>query len=239
MLVFFAAVFVYNFQRIFYKPTLDSSLISIRRKWIFNHQTSVKLLTIAGCTGVAVTFFFNNYKILLYLSPLLILSLLYFLPFVKLRRTPWLKLLTLVLVWTMVTSVVPLLLGGAELFTLKSFLHIILRFCFLTAICIPFDIRDIHIDKADLVTTVPQLIGENKARQLAMGFMFLYIILIIPEYLFGMVNLKIFIALIISAVINAVLVLMSSSNRSEYFYVAVIDGTMILQGLMLLLVYYL
>ncbi len=139
----------------------------------------------------------------------------------------------------MVTSVVPLLLGGAELFTLKSFLHIILRFCFLTAICIPFDIRDIHIDKADLVTTVPQLIGENKARQLAMGFMFLYIILIIPEYLFGMVNLKIFIALIISAVINAVLVLMSSSNRSEYFYVAVIDGTMILQGLMLLLVYYL
>jgi hypothetical protein len=54
-----------------------------------------------------------------------------------------------------------------------------------------------------------------------------------------MVNFKIFSALMLSAIINALLVLMSSSKRSEYFYTAGIDGTMILQGALLLLSYYL
>jgi 4-hydroxybenzoate polyprenyltransferase len=236
LLSFFATLFVYNFQRVFYKPQEDIRLHSSRRKWIFQNQLLIKILSAIGFLGVGITFFYNDPKIIFYLSPLLILSLAYFLPFVKLRKSPWFKLLTLVIVWTMVTAVVPILLNDSEPFTKNSLLHIVVRFCFMMAICIPFDIRDLAIDAADNVSTLPHLFGENKTRNIAVAFMFIYVLLIIPEYTSGMLNIKIFITLLISALVNGILVFMSSSKRSEYFYVAGIDGTMILQGVMLMVV---
>ncbi|MES2592953.1 MAG: UbiA family prenyltransferase [Bacteroidota bacterium] len=236
-LVFFATLFVYNFQRVFYKKSQDTSLNSIRRVWIFKNQQTIKLLIAIGMVGSVITFFLNDIILLLYLSPLLLLSVIYFAPFVKLRKSPWLKLLTLVFVWTMVTAVLPCLLSNSGL-TENNVLHIFIRFFFMVAICIPFDIRDLRIDKADSVSTIPHLIGEDKARWLAFGCMLFYMILIIPEYTVGMISLEVFIALQIAAVINSVLVLKSTSRRSEYFYVAGIDGTMIIQGVLLMLVYY-
>lgn len=235
LLVFFSTLFVYNLQRIFYKSQKDVSLHSIRRKWIFKNQVSIKLLAFSGLLGVIITFFYNNIKVAFYLSPLLILSLAYFLPWIKLRKSPWFKLLTLVLVWTIVTSVVPILLGSSEVITKYHLLHIAVRFVFMMAICIPFDIRDLLVDAADNVSTIPHLMGENKTRWFATSWMLVYIFLIILEFSSGMVNSNIFYALLFSALINAVIVFMSNSKRSEYFYVAGIDGTMILQGVLLLL----
>ena len=238
-LVFFATLFVYNFQRVFYKSPQDNSLNSIRRKWIFTNQITIKLLALVGFIGVLVCLFFSRNRMgLLYLSPLLVLSLLYFLPFIKLRKKPLLKLLTLSMVWTAATAVVPILLSSTEPFTQDNLLHILVRFCFMVAICIPFDIRDLQIDKTDSVSTIPHVLGENNAKWLAFVCMLIYIGLIFLEYSFGIFGLKVFLALLLSAVVNSVLVLMSSSERSEYFYVAGLDGTMILQGVLLMIAYY-
>ena len=235
LLTFFSTLFIYNLQRIFYKSQKDISLHSIRRKWIFENQFSIKLLAFIGFGGICATFFYNDIKVAFYLSPLLILSLAYFLPWIKLRKSPWFKLLTLVLVWTMVTSVVPILLGSSEVITKHHLLHIVVRFCFMMAICIPFDIRDLLIDAADNISTIPHLMGENKTRWFATSWMLIYILLIIFEFVSGMFNAPQFYALLFSALINTVIVFMSNSKRSEYFYVAGIDGTMILQGVLLLL----
>ena len=237
-LVFFATIFLYNFQRIFYRPQEDISLHSVRRKWIFTHQGQIKLLAAIGFCGVAVTFFMNDMKIILYLSPLLLMSIAYFAPFIRLRKSPWIKLLTLVGVWTMVTAVVPVLLGPEALLNRENLLHIAIRLCFMLAICLPFDIRDLEIDKADQVSTIPHVLGESRTRWLAVIFMFLYIILILPEYTEGMFSMPVAIALLASAFINTILVFMSNSSRDEYFYVAGIDGTMILQGVFVALAYY-
>jgi hypothetical protein len=235
VLVFFATLFIYNLQRFFYKPQLDNTLNSIRRKWIFENIKVVKSLTIIGFIGVSITFFYNDYHIVFYLSPLLLLSVAYFVPAIKLRKSSFFKLFTLVLVWTMVTAVLPVLLNDLDLFSKNNLLHILLRFCFMMAICIPFDIRDMQVDAADNVATLPQLIGEKNTKLLAVTFMLLYIILIIPEYTLGIINTKIALALLLSAVVNLIIVAMSSSKRGEYFYIAAIDGTMILQGFMLIM----
>jgi 4-hydroxybenzoate polyprenyltransferase len=234
-LVFFATLFIYNFQRIFYHPKEDRSLHSVRRKWIFNHQLAIKVLAATGFLGVAVLFFFNDHKILLYLSPLLLLSIAYFAPFVKLRKSPWFKLLTLVTVWTVTTAVVPIQLGPELITNNQNLLHIMVRFSFMMAICIPFDIRDLEIDRAENVLTLPQRMGVNKTRWLAVVFMFLYIFLILPEYLMDLFSFPVFIALIASAFINTIFVFRSTPERTEYFYVAGLDGTMILQGVLLML----
>lgn len=230
-LVFFATLFVYNFQRFFYEPQLDKALTSIRRKWIFENQTTVKVLTFIGFVGVSVAYYFNDYNIIYYLSPLLILSLAYFVSFLKLRKNPVFKLLTLTIVWTMVTAVLPVLMNGGDAFADTSLVHFALRFCFMLAICIPFDIRDLQVDVADEVYTLPHVIGEKNARWLAFAFMLAYMAFVILEYNWALIDLKIAVALLLSAIVNTVPILMSNPKRDEYFYVAWIDGTMILQGL--------
>lgn len=234
-LAFFATLFIYNLQRLFYSFQKDSTLLSIRRKWIFENQLSTKTLSALGFTGVIITFYFNDYKIVFYLLPLLILSIAYFLPFIKLRKNPWFKLFTLAIVWTTVTVIIPSVLCNIDLFSINFILHFFVRLTFIIAICIPFDIRDMKIDKAENIFTIPQRFGENKARWTAFGFMLLNILLIAGEFISEMFTVKIFIALMITAIINAAIVFMSSSKRSEYFYTALLDGTMILQGVLIML----
>ncbi len=239
LLSFFATIFVYNLQRIFYKMPERKALVSIRRKWVYENQVAIKFLTVVGLCGVGVTFFYTDYRILFYLSPLLLLSVAYFLPAIKLRKNSWFKLLTLSLVWTTVTAVVPMRLVHHDLFSTECILHFFVRWTFMIAICIPFDIRDMEVDKAENITTFSQKLGEQKTRWIAFAFMVLYIICISAEYYLQMFPLKILIALLFTAIINAVIVLMSSSKRGEYFYTALLDGTMILQGFVLVGVYYL
>lgn len=235
VLVFFATLFVYNLQRIFYKKQNAIPFQSVRRNWIAENQGAVKLLAFIGFLGVSVLFFYNDTKIIFYLSPLLLLSLFYFLPFIKLRKKAWLKLIVLSLVWTIVTSVVPILLNGEGVIEKNQVLHIATRFCFMIAICIPFDIRDLQVDKSESISTLPILYGEKKTRAIAIVFMLLYIFLIFLEFFSGMFEIKIFVALLISAIINTVLVFMTNSKRNEYFYTAALDGTMVVQGGLLIL----
>lgn len=96
-----------------------------------------------------------------------------------------------------------------------------------------------EVDKAENIFTLSQKLGENKTRWIALGFMLIYILLIIAEYFLEMFSMKIFVTLMLTAIANAIIVFMSSSKRSEYFYTALLDGTMILQGVVLVAVNYL
>lgn len=238
LLVFFATLFVYNFQRIFYVPQENTALHSVRREWIFRNSLAIKILAGIGFTGVLITFFLVDFSIVFYLSPLLLLSLAYFAPFVKLRKNAFFKLLTLVIVWTVATAVVPILLAQHSLLDTKNVLHLLIRFCFMTAICIPFDIRDLKVDEADQISTIPRILGENRTRWLAFIFMIAYVALIILDHRLSLLSTAVFVMLLLSAILNTILVVMSSSRRSEYFFTAGIDGTMILQGVLLLLANY-
>jgi len=235
MLSFFATLFIYNLQRIFYTVREDNNLLSTRRKWISKNQFWVKSLCITGLAGVVATFFFNDHKILFYLSPLLLLSIAYFLPAIKLRQNIFFKLLTLALVWTTVTAIIPTILYQGADFSTNDLLHFFTRFIFMIAICIPFDIRDLKIDQTENISTLAQKFGEQHTRMIALGCMFIYFALIVSGFMQGMFAEKTGIAFMISAIINAILVFMTNSKRGEYFYVVLIDGTMILQGVALMI----
>jgi 4-hydroxybenzoate polyprenyltransferase len=235
VLVFFSTLFIYNFQRFFYKKNANTTLHSIRREWIFTHQTTIKTIAIISIIGVLSSFWLNhNYKLLLYLSPLLIVSLLYF-SFAELRKKPATKLLTLVSVWVITTSVIPIILSNNAVLTSSAILHIAARFCFMMAICIPFDIRDLAIDSADNITTLPQRIGEKKAISLAVIFIGIHATIVLFEFYVNFLSLQHILALLISASCTALLISKTKSTRNEYFFVAGLDGTMILQGFLILL----
>ena len=231
--VFFSTLFIYNLQRIFYKQTENKSYNSIRRTWVFENQTTIKLLTLVGFVGMGISFFFNDFRILFYLSPLFILSLAYFIPVVKLRKNAWFKLITLVVVWTMTTAIVPQLLNGFLINT-AFIIHALTRFCFMLAICIPFDIRDMGIDKAENVSTLPLQYGEKTTRNLALICIILYIVFIVTENFTSVISLSVLSGLLLSTTATLFFIAFCNSKRSEYYFVAGIDGTMILQGAILI-----
>lgn len=235
LLVFFATLFIYNFQRLFYKNTSNYEGGSIRRSWISKNQHVIKVQTAIGFAGTCITFLYCDYKLIFYLSPLLLLSIVYFIPFVKLRKHPLLKLFTLALVWTMVTATTPLLLANESIIA-SNLLHIAERFLFMVAICIPFDIRDLQIDKKENVQTLPHIIGEIKAKNMALICILFSGILLGLEYMSGVIPTKTLTALLLSTIISALLIVTTHSKRSEYFYVAGIDGTMLIQGFLILAV---
>lgn len=235
LLVFFASLFVYNFQRIFYRKDAETQQQSIRRTWIGNHQGILILLSLIGMGGVLILLFFLPFILFAYLSPLLLLSLAYFVPGIKLRQHPWMKLFTLVSVWTIVTALVPLLLENRNLLEASSLFHLLRRWLFIAAICLPFDIRDMHIDARDGVRTVPLVLNEKRTRYLATFMILLFCSLLFLEIKKGLIAPCVFDVLLITSLLTTVIVMMSTSKRSEYFYVAGIDGTMILQGAALML----
>lgn len=236
ILVFFASLFVYNFQRIFYRTDIEKHRASIRRKWLHSHPLQIRILAFIGLAGVGISMFFNSFVLVLYLSPLLFLSIAYFIPGIKLRKNPWVKLLTLVTVWTLVTALVPLLLAGYSLDNPFLWLHTTLRFLFMAGICLPFDIRDIEVDKADAVTTLPHVLSSKKTTLLATIVLLVYLAGLGFAYFLHMFNGVIFLTMLFTGLINTVIVALTNENRSEYFYVAGIDGTMIVQGALLMLV---
>ena len=134
----------------------------------------------------------------------------------------------------MVTATTPLLLIN-ESITASDFLHIAERFFFMIAICIPFDIRDLQIDKKESIQTLPHFIGESNAKKIALLCIFISGIALLMEYVGETINIKTFTALIISTIVTAIFIAKTNTKRSEYFYVAGIDGTMLIQGMLILM----
>lgn len=133
----------------------------------------------------------------------------------------------------MVTATTPLLLTNEPIFT-NNLIHIIERFFFMIAICIPFDIRDFEIDKSENVQTIAHLLGNDKAKKTALSCIFTSTVLIFIEYGTGIINEKMLIALLISIIVATLLIAATNSKKGEYFYLAGIDGTMLIQGILVI-----
>src|SRR5690606_344192 len=109
-----------------------------------------------------------------------ILSVLYVLPLLpfgtRLRDFGILKILTLTMVWTLVTAALPIFYYG-QLFQ-DFYLEIIIRFVFMLVLCVAFDIRDMAIDGEMQIQTLPNIIGKNKS------YLLIKILLFILSFLF-------------------------------------------------------
>ena len=230
LLVFSATLIVYNLQRIFYASIPASSGNSKRRIWIAKNQFLVKLFALVGLGGLVVSLLFHSWQIVLYMGPVLLLSILYF-SFLNLRNTALSKLLTLVMVWVLVSAVVPIQMYAAQTNIWHYWLHVIGRFCFMAAICIPFDSRDLAIDAADNIDTIPQRIGERNSRWLALFFVFIHLVVLLLEWQQAYIDDAQMLALFLSGMATSVIVYYSSSDKSDYYYVLGLDGTMLMQGM--------
>ena len=110
---------------------------------------------------------------LIYFFPFAVLTVVYIVPFLggfqkNLRRVSYLKIFLVAIVWSGVTSTIPLIVGKHQ-YDYNIILLFIQRMLFILVLILPFEIRDMQLDFKNL-KTLPQKIGIEKTKKV--GFIY-------------------------------------------------------------------
>ncbi|KMQ68828.1 hypothetical protein ACM39_05960 [Chryseobacterium sp. FH2] len=207
----FFAVFFMEEQNTFRFPTVFLIFITYFSGYLYTKyqytQYFFKILILNAIAGIICAFliYHNHNEIrLLKWFIIVILGLLYnsFFLDVYIRKIPLLKVFYVGLVWALVNCWLTL-----PEFNLPIFL---ISFFFITALVLPFDIRDM---KNDTVETFPKLIGIQNTKYIAYLLVFVSIILSIL-YL----DLNYSIAFFISGIITYILIYFSENERDDVYF---------------------
>lgn len=162
------------------------------------------LNVITGIVSAAFIIFNHNEIRLVKWAIIVVLGLLYNSFFLEnyIRKIPLLKVFYVGFVWALVNSWLTLPVFNIPIFAVS--------FLFVTALVLPFDIRDMHSDK---VKTFPKMIGVQNTKYLAYILVF-FACLISVFYL----NFVFALSFFCTSVITGFLIFFSSDkNRDSYF----------------------
>jgi 4-hydroxybenzoate polyprenyltransferase len=167
-----------------------------------------------------------------------ILSLAYVFPVLRggrrIRDVHFIKIFLIALVWAWLTVWIPA-------FDLHLENQLVLwsmgleRLCFVFAITLPFDIRDLLLDSQQSVKTLPGLIGMPATRRLAFLLLLCMLIMTGVATYQNWYPVGAAMALFISAALAMVLVYRTNPDRPDLYFTGWLDGTMILQFLLVYL----
>ena len=220
---FFATIFTYNFQRRIGDLNHDQS-----------YSKTGSAMMIIGLVGMG----YYGFELVTYQLIVLgftgLISLAYAYPFIpskrgklSLRLVPGFKLWIIVFVWTLSCVVLPVAetewnIPIIALFTLQ-------QAAFVTALTIPFDIRDLPVDWPEQ-KTIPQVFGVNRARNLALVFLMLSALAGLSLFLLGKIHVDLVLIHLMVLLFSAGLVTKARTKNSELYFSIAIDGMLILQG---------
>lgn len=174
---------------------------------------------------------------LAFVFPMLI-SVAYILPLFqnnkKLRDFPLIKIFLVAGAWTALSTTIPVFSmlseSGIQLWTFSA-----ARFLLIFAITLPFDIRDIQKDSISGVKTLPMVFGVGGSKILALVCLSSSGLLTIFHYFTGWHSGWLLIAETLSLILASVLVSLSEPDRHPWFFTGLLDGVMIFQATLLLM----
>lgn len=240
-----ATMFLYNFSMILARPKDPASSPHRRVHWIYAHYNLVITLTILSAIAlIPLTLQLSIGTItLLFFIGLLALS--YSFPLFKdktkrvgLRNLPGAKLFIISMVWALSCVCVPIIelkSSGTSVSLIALLLLTTKRFLFVTAITIPFDIRDLFQDKQYNLKTLPVILGEKKSALFCQALLIVYIVLLlifVPQLTLAIAGL------IAVTLLTGWLIFKSRWEKDEYYYFFYLDGTLILQFLSVFILQY-
>ncbi|MFC5282164.1 hypothetical protein [Pedobacter alpinus] len=241
--LFFSTLLTYNFSILIQQPKNPEFSKYHRVRWIFKNYKLNFSFTAIAVLAIIPLFFLLNFKSQILIFFLGLLSLGYAIPLFKsknrkfgLRNIPGLKLFLIALVWAFSSVLMPYFqMQETQNLNISVFnlsILIFKRFLFIAAITIPFDVRDIFQDKVFDLKTIPTIFGEKKAYLFCQMMLIVYLILLFvfrnkgfdPDF-FG---------LAFTIILSGWLIFKSKWEKNEYYYFFYLDGTLILQYMMLL-----
>ncbi len=237
--VFFSTYLFYNFHT--YSFQLIFSSLKAFKKSINAIKISTFRLLTNGLALLICTYqlFFFKESIFIFLLPCAIVTFAYSIPVIgknnkkKFRDYYLLKLPLLSFVWAFSTVIIPLAEQNIDLLSPFVVKQMLCRFLFMFALCVPFEIRDMEIDKLYKVKTFPIVLGRSFTIKTGIIFLLLEILLHHSMDL----SSKIIVALDLSSVIAITWIIILKKQRGEYFYKLFVDGTMVIRFIFLYLAF--
>ncbi len=240
--LFFSTLLVYNLSMLLSKPKEPQKSPFKRVRWIFSHHRLIISITlIAGLCVIPIALLYLSFQAKLLMSFVGIIAIAYNLPFltinqkkIGLRNLPGIKLFLIAFVWSISCVLLPIVElennYGISVSLGETLLLVAKRFLFICAITIPFDIRDLFQVKLYELKTIPVILGEKKAWIFCQALLGAYLLLLI---LFTKtINLDV-IGIALTIFLTGWLIFKSNLKKNEYYYFFFLDGTMILQCLIL------
>ncbi|MDO9001731.1 MAG: UbiA family prenyltransferase [Bacteroidota bacterium] len=222
---FIATFVLYNIQRLYYaailKDTIKYNWYNKNRRLIF----TLIILAIFCSFNFLWNFFLENLQVLFLYIGLTFLSLFYFLPPFQLRNNGLLKPFIIAFVFIFTSVVLPLI----SEFDKSVFIYAIGQFCFISALCLLFDIRDVENDSVAKLVTLPIKLGIANTKYITIILVLIYL-----ATAFLMSNTNFLITSIVIVSLSVLLTLMAKPNRHNYFYLFLVDGCIIIQSILII-----
>ena len=241
--IFFLTLLDYNLHQLL---SLRNAAPPHRPKflWALRHITTLKIFVLFSFLASTATLFFLTRPVLILLASLAILTGLYSFPVSRKRhqrprilQITGIKTFLIALVWTFVTVAIPLL-ASTQTYTLQHILFLFAeRFTFIFAIAIPFDIRDMLYDKFLLAATIPIAFGEKRAWFISNIALAISLAVALIHSLTSPSG-NIFPFYTLSIAITFLLINFRPLHRHPYYHHGLLDGAILLHGLLISLSFY-
>ena len=233
--VFGSTLLQYNLHYLVKKKGVDHSR---RLEWSAKNRPVHKFMIVLGSAMIVVSLFSFHLHHFIFLGLLGTIAYFYSFPvhpFSKKKRIKdfgLLKIMTLVLLWTLVTSWFPV---DQANFDITSFQLIFFRrFTFMFILCLLFDIRDAKIDLVEGIRTVPVIIGSGKAYFICYVCLVIFFTLSFIQFYYVHNHVELWIMLA-SALATLFTIEFTKINMSDYTFLALVDGMMLLQAVMVII----
>lgn len=247
--LFCSTLTLYCFHRVYrFDFRAGEEKLAERHRWTRRHRIVFFLVFIFAAVGVICSLlFFVNLRTVLYLLPVGFISFGYTVPciparrgWVRLRDLPGIKIFLISLVLGLTTVLLPLLEYNKlhELMRPEILFVFIRRMLFIFAITVPFDIRDMDYDRENGTRTLPVVYGIHTSKYSALAALVIFVMLGLLQYFtVPGTNLGYVIALVMSGIVSAVMVVITHRGRPELFYSVYVEGMMLLQCLLVMAAY--
>ncbi|MFB9863246.1 UbiA family prenyltransferase [Rufibacter immobilis] len=234
-IVFFATLFVYNADSLLPYKFNQEVAVSPRTQWIRNNRLELIFIAIGSAMCVIYLYWTALFDLSFwFLLHLIVVAGLYSIAvvpegdrYIPLRDIPFLKVFLIAYVWSAVTVQLPLMEVDRDLFSGNNLILFVRRFLFIFSLTLVFDIRDVHKDKLTNTVTFPTKWGVQKTKWLALFTLFLFAILL-PSGTAPHMRL----ALGLAGVGAATVVWYAHEYRSQYYFLILADGMMLMQFLL-------
>jgi len=189
------------------------------------YLSHIKIYTLLASLLAVISFFIllrSQQITLIFLSAI---SLLYTLPLFtkgkRLRDFAFIKIFLVSFVWALSTG--GLVLFGENISVSKSLFYSLSLFFYIMAITLPFDVRDLAIDKELNVSTIPSWIGKKWSFRFSISLLvFASAIIFLMPFSMALTG-----GLLVTYFLSAILIFIIQNKEHDYWYSGFLDATML------------
>lgn len=237
-LIFWSTILIYSLHRIIGISHIKEDKFAGRFIMIRSLTGLLKAIALISVLCVAYNSFKIPFRMVLVLIPAGIFSMLYVLPIFgskRMRDFHFIKIFLIAFVWAYCCGLIPSLGENGSIPGNRGYLLFLEKFIFILAITLPFDVRDIEIDKFENVKTLVSVLGIKNTYKLSYILLMTGMIILAFGLLQNGTGVKWIIGSVLSYGLTLTAVFISRNKKSDYYFSGMLDGTIAIRSAILIL----